>query len=325
MLTNRARVASLSTVVGALVAVVAGAFVVRSLARDWDDVREGLDGAHVSWVAVAAVLAVAAMTGIALVWRYVLRLLGADLGLGETLARYYLGELGKYVPGGVWPVVGRGELATRTGVARPVAYSSVALSLAALYLAGMFLALAALPAMVGDDEAGAAVWVFLLLPVGVLGLHHAVLERVRRAGERALRRTVDLPIPRWGASLSLLVMYVPTWLGIGGATWAIAKAMGQDVSLAAVVPAAVLSWVVGFVVVPVPGGLGIREAVFVAASGLAVGPAAAVAIVARVLFVVVDAGGALAGSVWLARRRGGPARSHGHRQGEPSTELSRCG
>jgi uncharacterized membrane protein YbhN (UPF0104 family) len=69
----------------------------------------------------------------------------------------------------------------------------------------------------------------------------------------------------------------------------------------------VLSWVVGFVLVPVPGGVGVREAVFVAAAGsLDPGIAAAAAIVARAIFVVVDALGAAIGSAAL-RRVGAPA------------------
>lgn len=303
MVTIRARLASASTIIGLLLALFAGSFVVRSLTRDWQEVRDGLADASVGWLVVALLLAAAAMTVMASMWRRVLNLLGADLEQRDTIARYFLGELGKYVPGGVWPVVGRGELAVRAGVPRAVAYGSVALSLAALYLSAAFLALAAVPTMVRTGDAGGAVWVFALLPVGLVALHHAVLERARRGGERVLRRNIKLPIPRWGDSLNLLVRYVPAWLGVGGATWAIAQALGQDADLLAVAPAAILSWVVGFALVPVPGGLGVREAVFVAASGLAAGPAAAVAITARVLFVMVDAGGAMAGSTWLMARR----------------------
>jgi glycosyltransferase 2 family protein len=66
----------------------------------------------------------------------------------------------------------------------------------------------------------------------------------------------------------------------------------------------VLSWIVGFVLVPVPGGVGVREAAFVAAAGsLDPGIAAATAVAARALFVLVDALGAALGA--LALRRAG--------------------
>jgi uncharacterized membrane protein YbhN (UPF0104 family) len=60
---------------------------------------------------------------------------------------------------------------------------------------------------------------------------------------------------------------------------------------------------VGFVLVPVPGGVGVREAAFVAAAGsLEPGIAAATAVVARAAFVAVDAGGALLGAMVIRRR-----------------------
>jgi len=56
--------------------------------------------------------------------------------------------------------------------------------------------------------------------------------------------------------------------------------------------------------VPVPGGVGVREAAFVAAAGsLDPGIAAATALAARLLFVAVDAIGALLGSFALRRGR----------------------
>lgn len=302
---SRRRIAGVSTIVGAVIALIAVVFVTRALVREWDEVRASLDDANLAWIGLAALLAVGGMTAIALPWRRALQLLGTDLTTAEAVARYYLGEIGKYVPGGIWPVLGRGELAARAGIPRVAAYSSVALSLAALYLAAMFLVVAGAPAMVGGGDPGRYLWVVVLLPLGVAGLHHAILERVRGVGEKVLRRRIDAAIPRWRDSLALVARYVPAWLFIGTATWAVARGLGQDIGWFDVAPAAILSWIVGFVLVPVPGGVGVREAAFVAASGLDPGVAAAVAVVSRVLFVLVDAGGAGLASTWLARNRNG--------------------
>ena len=108
--------------------------------------------------------------------------------------------------------------------------------------------------------------------------------------------------------MAILVRYVPVWLLIGTVTWLIARGLGQDVSWLDVAPATVLSWIVGFVLVPVPGGVGVREAAFVAAAPeLDAGVGAAIALVARMLFVLVDAGGFGLATLWLARHRTGPA------------------
>jgi hypothetical protein len=302
----RRRLAGASTAVGVLLAGLAVAFVGQRLASNWDDVTDAIGGARPGWIAVAAVLAATGMTAIAVPWRRALRAVGGDLAMRQVVARYYLGELGKYLPGGVWPVLGRGELARRAGVPRVAAYASVGLSLAALYLAAMLLTVAGSPAILAGqrgEDAGRYLWTLVLLPVGVGVLHHAVLDRLRRIGEKVLRREIVAEIPPWRESLALVACYIPSWLLIGSATWAIARGLGQDVGWWDVAPAAVLSWIVGFLLVPVPGGVGVREATFAAAAGsLDPGVAAAVAVVARVLFVAVDSGGALVASAWLARR-----------------------
>lgn len=303
----RGLLARASTVVGLGLAAVAIAFLARFIARDWDEVSDTLADARPAWIVAAFLVAAAAMTAIAIPWRNVLRLMGGDLPWPEVVARYYAGEIGKYLPGGVWPVLGRGELARRAGVPRTAAYSSVALSLALLYLAAMVVVLVAVPVMIAKGGSLASLWVLALLPVGLACLHHGVLERVRAMAARVTKREVSLTIPPWGRSLAILARYVPVWLLIGSVTWLIARGLGQDVSWLDVAPATVLSWIVGFVLVPVPGGVGVREAAFVAAAPeLDAGVGAAIALVARMLFVLVDAGGFGLASLWLARGRPGP-------------------
>lgn len=299
------RTARLTAAVGLVLGTVAVAFVARSLVRDWDEAESAIRDARLGWIVAALVLAVAAMVAIAVVWRSVFALLGVRARVDRVIAWYFVGELGKYLPGGVWPVLGRGELARRGGVPRVRAYASVGLSLVLLYLTAMFVAVAFLPfALAGSGADG---WMLILaaLPVGVLALHHAVLERFVAFATRISGREIDVRIPRWGESLTVILHYVPSWLLVGASTWAVARALDPNASFARVVFAAVLSWIAGFLAVPVPAGAGVREAVIVATSGLGGGVAAATAIVARLLFGVADGVGAAVGAALLRRRGGG--------------------
>jgi hypothetical protein len=296
-------VAAASTAVGLLVGGLALAFVVRTLLRDRAEIGDALAGAAPGWMALAVALGAAGMTAIAVPWRRAIQVLGDDLPLRQVVARYYLGELGKYVPGGVWPILGRGELARRAGVGRAAAYGSVALSLATLYLSALLLVVLGLPVLLGGDGRGPLA-LLGLLPVGLAALHPTVLRRVVGVVERATRRTLAIEVPSWGTSIGLVGRYLPAWCAIGAATAAVARALDPSAPFAEVAVAAVLSWVVGFVLVPVPGGVGVREAAFVAtASSLDPGIAAAVAVAARLVFVLVDVGGAALGSLVLRRRR----------------------
>src|SRR5690606_37313381 len=125
---RRRQVAALSSAIGIVIAVAGLGFVTRTLIREWDDTRELLEAAERGWLAVAVPVCLVGMTSVGLPWRAIIEALGERHGFVATLRWYFPGQLGKYVPGGIWPVVGRGELAVRGGVSRVVAYTSVALS-----------------------------------------------------------------------------------------------------------------------------------------------------------------------------------------------------
>jgi uncharacterized membrane protein YbhN (UPF0104 family) len=302
---KRARLAQLSTALGLLIAVAGGVFVVRAIVDQWTEVRRSLNHANVAWLVGGTLLAMAAMVSIALPWRRALALVGAQTRLSRIVAWYFVGEIGKYVPGGIWPVVGRGELGRRGGVPRATSYASVALSLGALYLAGMLVAALLLPIRLVRTGGTGWLWVLALLPVGLGLLHHRPLAWLVGRAERVLHRDLDVTVPPWSASLRLVLSYVPSWLLVGTSTWCIARAFAPDASWLTIAPAAVLSWVVGFVLVPVPGGIGVREAAFVAlvGSALPAGTRGTIAITARLVFMLADASGAAIGAAVLRRGR----------------------
>ena len=222
---RRKHVAWVSTAVGAAIATVAGFFVVRAITDQWSLVRSSLADARPAWLVAALVCAATAMVTIALPWKTALRMLGAVADRAAIVAWYFMGEIGKYMPGGIWPVVGRGELAFRGGVPRAAAYASVALSLGALYLAGMLAVVALLPLHLGGDHGAAALWVLVLLPVGVAVLHPRPLGLAGGVGRKSsCGGTCSIDVPPWSASLRLVARYVPSWLLIGTATWCIARA-----------------------------------------------------------------------------------------------------
>ncbi|MCB0962055.1 MAG: flippase-like domain-containing protein, partial [Acidimicrobiales bacterium] len=183
------------TVVGLVLGGLAVAFVVRRLVADWPEVSDQIGDAEVGWLVLGGACAIAGMTSIGWGWRHVMRALGSDPPMLRTIAWYYVGELGKYLPGGVWPVLGRGEIARRNEVPKARAYTSVALSLGMLYLAAMFVSAAFLPFALTSGS-GFSPWMLTLLalPVGVVLLHHEVLEWLIGVASKATKRTIGIEV-----------------------------------------------------------------------------------------------------------------------------------
>ena len=135
--------------------------------------------------------------------------------------------------------------------------------------------------------------VLLVVPIGLAMLHPGVLRPVLALVERLTHRTVTIALPSFATTLRLVVGYVPAWIGIGTATWAIARSVDRSAPFGVVFTAAVISWIIGFLVLAVPGGVGVREAAFTALWTAKGGAPETTALLARLVFMVVDAAGAV--------------------------------
>lgn len=282
---------------GTLVSVAGGAFVAVLLVRRRAEVASTVAEADPVALAAALFSTAVGMVVVAGGWSRAARSVGLHLPPRVGVPLFFRGEVGKYVPGAVWAVVGRGELARRATGDGPRAYGSVLVSLAAFYVAAAGLGG---PLLVATGAEAAGVLTVAAGVVAVAACDPRLVGGLRRLAVRAVPdvRVPEVPTP--SALLRVAAGYLPAWPLLGGATWLAARALGVDVGVARAIGATAAAWLAGFVVVPAPGGLGVREAVLVALLGPAAGPAAGVAVAARLLCVVVDGAGAVLASV---RRR----------------------
>jgi glycosyltransferase 2 family protein len=290
-----------------LFVVLAIGFIVHLLISDWSEIVKALRHAQLWWLVPAAICAVAGMFIMAWRWGTAIITVGGQRARHHrVMSAFFVGEAGKYIPGAIWAMLGRSEMARREGYERPIAYSSVALSLVGCYLAASLTALVLAVVALISGSIGMPWWPVALVAVcGVAAIHPAVSRRILALVGRVLGRTLDVEAPSWTQCLWLTLSYVPVWVLIAAATTLVTKSLVPHPPLARVALAAVVSWIIGFIT-PAPGGVGVREAVFVAFAGLAAGPAAAAAILARVMFVLIDGVGA--GTGWLVLRTTEPSR-----------------
>ena len=194
---------------GVVVVLGCCAFVGRALARQWSLARAALAGADPLWLAAGFVAAGTGLVVVALVWRATLRLLGADTSRRTAVTIYFRGELGKYVPGGPWGVLGRSEMITGTGVRRAVGYGSVLLALLSAYVACALIALALVPFGLDRARPSPLVWLVPAALCGVALLHPAPW----RLGLRLLGRPGDIDVPPpWRQNARLVVRSLPAWI-----------------------------------------------------------------------------------------------------------------
>ncbi|GAA2912663.1 lysylphosphatidylglycerol synthase transmembrane domain-containing protein [Streptosporangium fragile] len=289
-----------------LVALGFGTWVV---AGQWDGVRAGF--ARLSWssLALSLVAVVAALGGGMMTWRALLADLGSPLPLRAGAKVFFVGQLGKYIPGSLWPVLAQMEMGRELGVPRSRSAAAFFLTLpvqlgSGLVISGVTL-LAARP-----GAAAPYAWVFLLIPVLAVVFEPRVINAVLGFGLRRLgREPLERPLTRRGM-LTALGWALLGWVAYGLHLAAVVHDLGASglPAVAFSVGAFALSWCLGIMTFVVPAGAGVREVAMVAvlAPVLDSGSAIAAALCSRVVIVLGDL--LCAGFAGLAARRAGDPR-----------------
>ena len=174
-----------------------------------------------------------------------------------------MAQLAKYVPGGVWQASGQVALARSTGV--EVKRAAATFSVLAVCQAVAGAAFAPLLALTWTSP---PVWVRALIGFGSL-----VLFAARRPALDGMGAGED-PTDAWHASDALVppqAAIVRAWLAsivtLGLAALAYLVLLGSYGPIhrpAHVIAAFAAAWTIGFLVLPLPSGVGVREAVLVA-------------------------------------------------------------
>jgi uncharacterized membrane protein YbhN (UPF0104 family) len=242
---------------------------------------------------------------------------GVQLPLRVGLRIYAVGQVGKYLPGAVWPVLTQTQLGSRHGASRIRMASGALLALAISVCACLVVGVLLLP-FAGGEAADRYWWApFVAVPM-VVALFPPVLNRLLGIAAKVLRQG-----PFESGYSGLGIVRAVAWSVVasvffGFQLYALAWNNGEHgVRLYLLcVCAYALAAGIGVLVVFAPAGAGAREAVITAvlAPVLGVPFSLAIALVSRVLLIIVD------GLIALTQLRGlratptrpdEPARPHG--------------
>jgi uncharacterized membrane protein YbhN (UPF0104 family) len=297
---GRWRVALRLAVAGVFLAAVA---VV--LAGQWQQAKPLLGRLSVPVVLAAWAMVLAGIYATFRSWRAALADLGGSLPHAGGMRVFYVGQLGKYVPGTIWPVVTQMRLGRDYRVPPRASGAAFAVFMLVLVGTGLLVGVLVIP-LLGRDAVDEYRWLVLALPMCALALAPPVLNRVMATALRVARRP-PLPAPLTpGGVLRVVGWALVSWLCYGAQVYLLVRQLGIDggallwLQCTGAFAAAFAS---GPLLLVVPAGAGVREGALLLLLGPTVGApvAAVVAVVSRLLFILGDL--AWAGVAVLAARR----------------------
>lgn len=282
-------------VVFVLVALVLGGVAV---ANRWNDVRPVLHRLDAGWLAVSLVAALLALVASAAMWRSLLADLGSRLPVRVAGRVFLVSQLGKYLPGSVWPVLAQMELARDHDVPRTRAATASILVMVMNLASGLFVAAVTIPVFAGDVAVRYR-WMFLAAPVILVFLYPRVLNPLLALALRLTRRPPMEHALRLRDVARAFAWSLAAWLAYGLHAWLLVLGVGthSPSALPLAIGGFALAFCAGFLVVILPAGAGVRDVALAAALSPVLGPGGAivVSLASRLVLVVADlaaAGGA---------------------------------
>lgn len=285
-------------------------FVVRALWRQFHEV----EWSQVDFKPLPALAAIACVFGVSVVqlcarWTLLVAY-GYRLSWRVQLPVAWVPQLGKYVPGGIASVGGAVYLLRKHGVPGAIALSVTVLIDALAVMAGLIVSTPLLLWRPVRERMPLA-WLACagMIIIGVVMLHPRVFVTLLNLCLRTIKRQPIAQTPALSKYLLPVGASFAQWLFAGFALWFMTMSV-TDVPASLIplfIASAALTMTVSYLMPFTPGGIGIREGLYLITLGPTIGARVAIVVVAmRVIQTVVEI--VLAGvGAWVMRGAPAPA------------------
>jgi hypothetical protein len=246
------------------------AIMVRPLRQNWPTVRSQMSALHpLRFFGASAMFAIFLLCFRALTWRRALKGFGYKLPYGAATRIWATSELARYLPGAIWQVVGRVYLAKPYGIPGSIVSTSQILEICIFLFSNVLIAASCLLYFGQKMDAHARPWLItamVLAPGLAVVLHPKVFYTAANA---ILRKLGKPPIVKRLRGKKLILLAGWMILGLIWQSLAVYVLVDPVLHLKpdwwwVVAGAYCLAWCAGFLAFWAPGGLGVRELVFVA-------------------------------------------------------------
>ena len=228
----------------------------------WETIREHQWNPNYLYLTLAGICYIVAYIPAAIYWRHVMKTLGQQPGWYETFRAYYIGHLGKYVPGKAFVMIVRTTLLSRKRTKITAAGASVFLETMTMMSVGAFVATLTMLIWFRDIEyidwltyLALGILVCTLLPI-LPPVFHFVTRKLKKY-------QIELEGMKFRTLAVGWVLNIPLWVMLGFSLWLTMLGLGMEsksflYELLFCTLAVSISVVFGFASM-LPGGLGARE------------------------------------------------------------------
>lgn len=237
-------------------------FLGKALLINWNKIDIDLTKLNYYYLALSFVLFTAALVGYALCWNETVDFLGNRLKTRRAIKIWYWSQASRYIPGSVWSIFGRIYFGGKEGISKGKVVASIAIESSMLIISSVIVYAFSLPFSKNLRDIS-IYWPYFIVGICFFAfLYPPFFNKVTDFFVHRIDKTIEfktnLPLTE---ILKLLSYYILVWIVFGLAFFSLLNAL-KTVSLV-LLPVSIgvfaLSWVLGFLFIIAPGGLGARE------------------------------------------------------------------
>lgn len=274
-------------------------FLVRDVLKNWDNIKAQQIAWHLRWEYIIASLLVTWVMYAVLIWgwRAILHGWGQWLRAVDAARIWTVSSLGKYIPGKVWAIAGMVVMAEKQGIPGAAATGSAIIMQLLSIATGAAMAIALTGTTLLGVVPGGSLGAIAVAVIALVGAISLVSPSVtRRIGFLVRRPDAVQPVDP-NALAGALFANLIAWAGYG---------LSLQLLAAGTIPSVELSWsmatgafaasyIIGYLMLFLPGGFGVREGfIYLLLRGaIGEGPALALAATSRITLTVNELGAAV--------------------------------
>jgi uncharacterized membrane protein YbhN (UPF0104 family) len=250
------------TIVGIVVIIVLFYFLGKSLLQNWHTIVEAKLRFNIFFLVLSFFFMSLHFILVAYTWKRNLRMLREKISLAAALRINALATLPKYAPGKVWGILGKGYLAKREGISEHGCVITISLETILFLLGGIILFLVTASSLAKSAMPNIFYWVLILICLIVT--YPKILIKITNLILSMFKRPLIDFMPNYFQVLEILFLYTICWVIQGIGIYFLFKSflVIPINSLLLIAGIHAFSWVVGFVTIITPAGLGVKEGIF---------------------------------------------------------------
>lgn len=253
---------SIRKIIALCVVCITFYFIGKTLYKNWHTIEFSKLKFNFVYLGVSYfIVALSFLLG-AYIWKRNLSMLKEHISFIAALRVNALSTLPKYAPGKVWGIIGKVYLAKKEGISEHSSVVTISLETILSILGGIILFLFTASSIFK----GRLPYTFyiLLIPICAIITHPRILIGVTNLFLKLFKRPLIDFMPKYIRILELLILYTISWVLQGTSIFFLIKSFYaiSENTLLKIIGFHSFSWVIGFITIITPGGLGVKEGVF---------------------------------------------------------------